>query len=443
LEITKLLVFCLLLLTNVNYAVAQNAEKTDVKAIEKDSYLTDSEEKNLTKREIDFYQSDNITNEIPYFDNRFHIDAELDEITLIFFRVKGSRSIILVQPDGKKIRSSVHDPDTVKWYDDKTFDMVKITKPMPGPWQAIGNILPESKILIVSEVKIEIEPFPNVLLSGETIKVVGKLYNGNRNIEVSEFKEVVELDVNFFSTNNSDYANFGADALKVSSFSDDGRGLDEYAGDNIYTGEFMLNFAPGEWQPVFVIKLPLMTRELRYEPVILHEAPVELSVVPAEDDTMAHKLVLTIDPTYVDPSSLIFQGKITSPDRHTRPFSITDNENIESPTVRTKDFPYTEPGIHRVTVSAFGRTITGREFRLAVPDFSFNIKEFPKEITQIPEENTVDEQQIELADKLAQQQKLDEENSMKTIVTVIVANLVIILFAIALFFFVRKRKVNS
>ena len=442
-EITKLLVFCLLLLTNVNNALAQEGEKTDVNAMKKDSYVPNSEEKQFTKREIDFYQSDNITNEIPYFDNRFHIDAELDEMTLIFYRVKGSSSIILVQPDGKKIRASVHDPETVKWHDGNTFDMVKINKPMPGPWQAIGNILPESKILIVSEVKIEIEPFPNVLLSGETIKVVGKLYNGNRNIEASEFKEVVELDVNFFSTNNSDYANFGADPLKVSSFSDDGRGLDEYAGDNIYTGEFILDFAPGEWQPVFVIKLPLMTRELRYEPVILQEAPVELSIVPAENEAMPHRLILTIDPTYVDPKSLVFQGNITPPDRHTRPFSIIENENIENPTVRTKDFPYTEPGIHRVSVSAFGRTITGREFRLVVPEFSFNIKEFTEKPPQIPDDNTQDEQQIELADKLVQQQALDKENGMKTIAIVVIANLVIILFAIALFFFVRKRKVKK
>jgi uncharacterized protein (TIGR03503 family) len=432
-----------LLLISVNDAFSQDATKTAVHAMEKDGHVLDSEEKKLTKREIDFYQSDNITNEIPYFDNRFQIDAELDEITLIFFRVRGSKPIILVQPDGKKIRVSEHDPEMVKWHDDKTFDMVQINKPMPGPWQAIGNILPESKILIVSEVKIEIEPFPNVLLSGETIKVVGKLYNGNRNIEASEFKEVIELDVNFFSTNNSAYANFGADALKVSSFSDNGRGLDEYAGDNIYTGEFTLDFAPGEWQPVFVIKLPLMTRELRYDPVILHKSPVEVSVVPAENEAMPHRLILTIDSTYVDPSSLVFQGKITSPDRHTRPLSIIDDEGIENPTIRTKEFPYTEPGIHRVALSAFGRTVNGREFRLVVPEFSFNIKEFTNEPIQTPKDNSLLEQQIELADKMAQQQKLDEEKNRNTILIVAIANLGIILFAVALFFFMRNRKVKK
>ena len=35
---------------------------------------------------VDYYKSDNITNQIPYFDNRFKIDAMLEEITLLFYR---------------------------------------------------------------------------------------------------------------------------------------------------------------------------------------------------------------------------------------------------------------------------------------------------------------------------------------------------------------------
>ena len=34
----------------------------------------------------------------------------------------------------------------------------------------------------------------------------------------------------------------------------------------------------------------------------------------------------------------------------------------------------TEPGIYRINVSAFGKTITGREFRLVVPEFTFNVE---------------------------------------------------------------------
>ena len=53
---------------------------------------------------VDYYKSDNITNQIPYFDNRFKIDALVEEITLLFFRKNGTPPIILVRPDGTKIK---------------------------------------------------------------------------------------------------------------------------------------------------------------------------------------------------------------------------------------------------------------------------------------------------------------------------------------------------
>jgi uncharacterized protein (TIGR03503 family) len=410
--------------------------------------------KNVGKGTIGFYESDNVTNEIPYFDNRFRIDSKLEEITLIIFRARGSTPIILVQPDGKKLRVSDYDKEKVEWHDDRTFDMIKITKPMPGPWQAIGDVLPNSKILVMSEVKIAVDPLPDIVLSGETLKVVGKLYNGVDKIEVAQFKDVVKLDVNFFSTNNSAYDNFGADALKLTSFRDDGRNLDEYAGDSLYTGEFLLDFAAGEWQPVFVIKLPLIIRELRQKPILLHKSPITISVETSEDETIPHKLILTIDPAHVDPSSLVFQGKTLFPDKQTRPFSIINDETNENPMSRIKDIPYTEPGIHRINLSAFGRTTSGREFRLVVPEFSFNVQgDLNTTLLTMLDENgveqivAIDKEAQSLADKAAklaeekaQLQIIEEEKSTQTIILIAAGNGIIIIFAVILFIFMRKRK---
>lgn len=320
--------------------------------------------------QVEYFQSDNATNQIPYFDNRFRIDSELEEITLIFYRKSGSVPIILVKPDGSKIRVNNIDHDTVQWFDDSTFDMIKIKKPMPGPWQAVGDILPNSQILVVSDVTIKVEPLPELVFSGETLKVVGKLFNGDKAIESPNFRPVVKLDVNFYSTNNPSYENFGADAIKITSFRDDGRGLDEYANDSNFTGEFVLNFAPGEWQPVYLVKLPMATRELRQSSIMLHETPVSINVNKSSDEATPHKVQFTIDSTYVDPDSLIFQGKVTYPDRQVESFSIMDTQGK----LREQDITYTESGLYRINVSAFGKTLDGREFRLVVPEFSFNVE---------------------------------------------------------------------
>lgn len=449
-EITKSLAVCFLLFASVNIAFAQENMQ---ESVQEEKVAIDGI-KPLINGKIGFYQSDNVTNEIPYFDNRFRIDAKLEEITLIFFRNRGSKPIILVQPDGKKLRISDYDRETMQWHDDSTFDMIKINKPMPGPWQAIGDILPESKILVISDVKIAVDPLPEIVLSGETLKVVGKLFNGDENIVVPQFKDVVNLGVNFFSTNNSAYDNFGAGAFQLTTFKDDGRNLDEYAGDNLYTGEFLLDFASGEWQPVFVIKLPLIERELRQKPIFLHKSPITVSVETSDTENTPHSLLLTIDPTYVDPSSLVFQGKIMFPDKQTRPFSIIDDENSDNAETRIEEIPYTEPGIHRVNLSAFGKTTSGREFRLVVPEFSFNVKGdlntillttidadgVEKTITVDKKAHYLAEKEAEIAQKKVQQQKIVEEEKMETIIMIAAGNGIIIIFALILFVFMRKRK---
>ena len=169
----------------------------------------------------DYYKSDNITNQIPYFDNRFKIDAQLEEITLLFYRRSGTPPIILVRPDGSKLKINNLPKDKVTWFDDRTFDLITIKKPMPGPWQAIGDILSESRIMVVTEVTIKVEPLPEVILSGETLKVEGQLFNGDLAIDDPLFRDVLNLNVDFYSTNNSAFDNFGAEPIKLTQFRDD------------------------------------------------------------------------------------------------------------------------------------------------------------------------------------------------------------------------------
>lgn len=434
----KLIVALFILMVSFNASAFFNSEIENTQ-----------DESKLNKSTVEYYQKDNITNQIPYFDNRFRLDAYLDEITLIFYRESGSTPIILIRPDGSKIRINNFDSEKVQWFDGGTFDMIKIKKPVPGPWQAIGDISPNSQIMVVSDVKIVVDPLPEIAFSGETLKVEGKLFNGTEEIKSQYFKDVVSLDVNFFSTNNTRYENFGADAIKVASFLDDGYGLDEYANDNIFTGAFVLDFAPGEWEPVYVIELPMATRELKQRPILLHEVPITISVIKSENVETPHKIVLTIDPSFVDPNSLVFQGKLTFPDRQVEPFSIME----ESGETRTTTMNNTEPGIYRVNVSAFGQTITGREFRLAVPEFSFNVEEIHHVIEVNDEINTVEaaietvddlllEAEQERADALLAQQQRQDKKEQKTVILMVIGNGAIFIIGVILFFTLGRRRAS-
>ena len=128
---------------------------------------------------------------------------------------------------------------------------------------------------------------------------------------------------------------------------------------------------------------------------------------------------------------------------------------------RVYEIEYTEPGVHRVQVNAFGKTIEGREFRLVLPEFTFNAES--KESLLMPtigadgevmlanSENAVINQ-IKLAEEHARQLALEleeakiaqelaaKEKEFQTYVIIGVANLGIVLFALIFYFISRRRK---
>lgn len=405
---------------------------------------------------VKYFESNEKVNQIPYFDNRFRIDAHIEEITMLFYRKSGTPPIILVRPDGSKLKINNIDKSQVEWFDDRTFDMVKIKKPMPGPWQAIGAIDKSSQIMVLSEVRIEVDPLPEILLSGETLKITGRLFNGEDAIDNPAFRDVIELDVDFYSTNNSAFDNFGAEPIKLTSFRDDGRDLDEYSGDGIFTGEFELAFAPGEWQPLYYVNLPMAKRELRQKPVIVRHTPATLSVEQVHEVGKSHLLNFTIDATFVDPDSMIFQGKISYPDKSVEPFSIMEGSGEK----RQYKIEYTEPGIHRINVNAFGITKEGREFRLVIPQFAFNVERIEEVETlgdetldgsisvesQLAKIKTLEERDAEMKQELEEARLAFEakeaEEQKETLIVIGVVNGTIILIAligIAAIRFKRKR----
>ncbi len=268
--------------------------------------------------------------------------------------------------------------------------------------------------------------------------------------------DVIKLDVDFFSTNNSAFDNFGAEPIEIGSFRDDGYELDEYSQDGIFTAEFELDFSPGEWVPVYKVIMPMATRELRQKPIVLQPNPVSISVETTTDELEFHQLTLMIDDTFVDPDSLIFQGKITFPDRQTEPFAIMEGSGKS----RVKKIGYTESGIHRVSLNAFGKTINGREFRLVLPEFSFNVEHkgsvlvpsFDEQGNEVGSEylsaaQIAEAKKAEEEERLAmelEQARLDkiaaEEEQMQTYIIIGVGNLVILLIAGGVYFVLKRKK---
>ncbi|KKO44193.1 hypothetical protein WG68_16810 [Arsukibacterium ikkense] len=324
-------------------------------------------------------------NQIPLFDNRFRIDSDVDTITLLLFRRPGSASVVLVRPDGSKLYFNTAEQNQIRWHDAATYDLIEINNPMPGPWQAIGRLLPESRIMVLTDIKLDVDPLPDNLMVGETVKVTARLLNGGAAINARDFREVLTLEVIFISTNNADYDNFGRGIIQVATFRDDGRGFDERARDGVFTGEFKLDFVAGEWTPKYIVRTALYTREVEHSPLILKPAPVNPEVVMATTETDKHRIIFNITEPMVDATSLLIQGRVRYPDGSIDQFALnTLTAADKSLLLENKGF-----GSYIMESAVFGNWQDGREFMLTLPELSFVVNQqtfAAPELEKLPEQ---------------------------------------------------------
>jgi uncharacterized protein (TIGR03503 family) len=307
------------------------------------------------------------SNQIPLLKNRFRIDYQIDEITLVFFRKKGSPSVVLVKPDGSKVYARTARDNQIEWHDDSTYDLIKIKQPTPGPWQAIGSILPESRIMVLTDIDLQVDPLPTDMMVGESLKVTARLTNGGKPINAKDFRDVLKLDVLLISTQKAEYDNHSQTVLEFTSFQDDGKNFDERPRDAIFTGEFKLDFPAGEWIPKYLVKTPLYTRELMQAPIIVQRAPLEYNVVEAMDEATRHVLTYTINDGPADGNTVSFQGRIRFPNNEVQSFTLGEMPG------NTRELAIANAGIgtYRVENMMFGRTKAGREFVMSLPEYTF------------------------------------------------------------------------
>lgn len=341
-------------------------------------------------------------NQIPLFDNRFRIDENVEEITLLLFRKRGSASVVLVRPDGSKIHFKSAQAQQVRWHDASSYDLIQIKNPTPGPWQAVGKLLPQSRIMVLTDIKLTVDPLPSNLLVGETVKITARLTNGEEPINAKDFRDVLTLEVIFVSTNNADYDNFGRGVVQVAQFRDDGKGYDERSRDGIFTGEFQLRFAAGEWIPKYMVRTPLYTREVEQAPVVLKPAPIvaDITAAPAADETkpnqqvVPHQVLFRITDDSINKASVLLQGRIRYPNGEVEEFAL--NEPGLAP--RELQLHNRGHGSYIMDVAAYGATQDGREFMLNLPEISFVVNR------PVQEAPVLDELPQSIKDEIAAEQ---------------------------------------
>lgn len=373
--------------------------------------------------------------QLPLLGDRFRIDHHIDEITMVFFRDRLSAPVVLILPDGSKWYHSRH-PQTVEWETGVGFDQVRIESPMRGPWQVSGQLRPESRLLVISDLKFHAEPLPELVYQGERLAVQGRFSEAGEPIEQRDLRNAIGMQMQLISTNQPEFENFGLQPRPVGDFLDDGRDLDARARDGVFTGEIAFDVPAGEYIPSYHAVTPLYQRTFEQLPIMVKALPIETTVEVSNQEGRAHRLTFKVDKDYFDPADVVIRGEVEFPNGE---IQRIDMRSAAGDGLYTR-IPNDAYGNFVIRAEAFATSLAdGREVVAALTDYQFSVRQ--AQPPPVSEEEIAAQRQAQREAEIAQR-LVSERAALQQQRYMLIAIVVVNIFLVAgwIWFLLWRRK---
>ncbi|MFZ3420331.1 TIGR03503 family protein [Vibrio harveyi] len=248
-------------------------------------------------------------------DNRFRVDPTIEQITFLVYREQSSQPVVLVRPDGKKYYAW-GTYDNVRWYQEPSLDIISIDNPMPGPWQAVGKVTPKNNIRLISHLKLSTDVFPNRLYHSEALKFTARLTSDDEPLVLRDFLDRVNLRVTFtkFVENEDELIKEARPVpMVIGEFADDGRGLDEKAGDGVFTVQLPIDVEPGKYRARITSGNGVFLRA-QEQIVLVYPSPITRTFIQSRHADQPHQLVVSGEQGMITPGSIAVNIEQEAPD---------------------------------------------------------------------------------------------------------------------------------
>lgn len=132
--------------------------------------------------------------EVPIEGNEFAIDSSIEEFTALIFRGEGNVPTEITSPDQTVYQYGKTDND-VKWFQDKGFDLITISRPLEGTWKIKSDLQPGSRVTVVSNLQLEVSKLPANFFAGEQLNVDVSFIEENKLVTNPEFLSLLSVDL--------------------------------------------------------------------------------------------------------------------------------------------------------------------------------------------------------------------------------------------------------
>ncbi|EJV0276137.1 TIGR03503 family protein [Vibrio parahaemolyticus] len=372
-------------------------------------------------------------------DNRFRVDPTIEQITFLVYREQSSQPVVLVRPDGKKYYAW-GSYDNVRWYQEPSLDIISVDNPMPGPWQAVGKVTPKNNIRLISHLKLSTDVFPNRLYNGEALKFTARLTSDDKPLVLRDFLDRVNLRVTFtkFVENEDELIKEARPVpMIIGEFSDDGRGLDEQAGDGVFTVQLPIEVEPGKYRARITSGNGVFLRA-QEQVILVYPNPVSRTFIQSRSPEKPHQLVVSGEQGMIAPGSIAVNVEQHAPDGFITYSQGQVSQDGMKTTLNLDNDP--ELGKYSWRGEIFATDFaTQRALVFPIQEQTFSVvDEVDLEAARIAKEAELAEQRrIEMEKRIIAEREAERKRSM---IIIAVGNVVMLLIAIVAWIVWRKLK---
>jgi len=290
--------------------------------------------------------------QLPLTGNSFLVDSSIEEFTALIFRAQGSDPTVLVSPDETQYHFDKEQED-VSWYKTDVYDLITVKRPIEGEWQALADLDPDSRVTIVSNLKLLVKPLPTNMFLGEAGELSMLLQDKGATVTSTDFLSLLDID------NQVTHSASGEEWQQ--NLSDDLAPLD-----GVYRSTLDMFNSEGRFELTLAVDGKTFQRQYRHQISVRKpfEANVEKLVLGGKEQyritVKAHSQVVNMDDTQVVARVRDPKGRSSI-----KPLQITPNDSWELIIQPEHE------GVHNVRLRISGTDSTGARFDIDPDPISF------------------------------------------------------------------------
>ena len=359
-------------------------------------------------------------------DNQFKIDSQIEEMTLLIFHKPDGRRPHLFSPEGEEI--SARRPGKANWRSEEGYDLITVKEPKKGLWTIEAEVDPDNRVMVVTDLKLEVSELPVYITPSEAINLSAALFNKEKQIRKNSFLRFVDFNIVYTGVD-------GEEIVKSLKHSED------RAEKGLYKYHFNEGLEEGKHSILVSADSKTFNRSKRIDLTV--QWPAKVSIEPSGDPG-SYLLSISAREEYLDVGSMKPTIKLESPDKSSQDLELTNSKGIWQVEVNTN-----QDGIYRAWIKLKAKNQAGESVSHDLGAFSLigvyrqaEVDETrPVEEDSNPTGSEVSDETDE-PDETENREIIDNEPDWVVVSIVIgVANLALVLIGVGVVLLIRRKPV--